>query len=704
MFLWTSKRPAAALQKKEASMARRSNQVTYAPTDSSRIPDLLVEGTSLLMDLQQRGIVTAAGAELRIRRQGGYSALDLWLVLLVFYTAGAHVGMRAFWDVLRPVVAQVAAAVGRRRLPSPASVSRALGAVELEQLRRSSDWILAHSTGIDAVLSHPVVQTRDACGDGWHVFDLDPTVTTLRHRALPSAEDLPEPVRRSEATGVPGHRGRKRGDIVHRRVTVQHSGSGAWLHAHLSSGNGDGVADLELALDTIGRTCDRLGHSRARALVRMDGEYGNVPSFTACRERNLPFVTRLNRPKLFDDPAVLDQLRQATWYQVPDSGSGPRRAAADLGIFTIAAGQRTRRQDDGLYAPITVRVVASAFSKSGDAKRGRTLDGRQVELFAADLPPEAWPAPEAVAAYFGRVTQENRFAQEDRELGLDRIVSYHLPGQEMAALVGLAVWNLRIARGFELAPPSRQLSVQPLRDARVDETIEAGWPRDPVVRKKLIELDWDTLLTARPGWSFSQSTGELLCESDRTLTLTTVRKTEHSPGRTGLIFRRPTGGCTDCDARPGCLRSPLVTTPKHVEFSVPTSVAEPLRTRLAAVRRPNRGMSIGPVDGVDGRSGPHAVDQSLFLPAAARQLFRDLFAGATLRVVVDSTAILPPRTHLVAVDAADRQRRRKTWKQNADRYALPDETVAHITVEGAQSLRILLGEKRPSTTTAQHVA
>ena len=115
-------------------------------------------------------------------------------------------------------------------------------------------------------------------------------------------------------------------------------------------------------------------------------------------------------------------------------------------------------------------------------------------------------------------------------------------------------------------------------------------------------------------------------------------------------------------------------------------------------------MSIGPVDGVDGRSGPHAVDQSLFLPAAARQLFRDLFAGATLRVVVDSTAILPPRTHLVAVDAADRQRRRKTWKQNADRYALPDETVAHITVEGVQSLRILLGEKRPSTTTAQQVA
>ena len=48
----------------------------------------------------------------------------------------------------------------------------------------------------------------------------------------------------------------------------------------------------------------------------------------------------------------------------------------------------------------------------------------QVELFAVDAPADAWPAPEAVAFYFGRAAEENLFSQEDREIGLDRILSY----------------------------------------------------------------------------------------------------------------------------------------------------------------------------------------------------------------------------------------------------------------------------------------
>lgn len=106
-------------------MARNSAQITYEPTDQKRIPDALTEGTSLLMDLRQRGTVAAVGGRLRIRRQGGYSALDVWLLLLLFFTTGRRYGVRAFWDLLRPYVVRVAAVAGRRRLPSPASLSRA---------------------------------------------------------------------------------------------------------------------------------------------------------------------------------------------------------------------------------------------------------------------------------------------------------------------------------------------------------------------------------------------------------------------------------------------------------------------------------------------------------------------------------------------------------------------------------------------------
>ena len=152
---------------------------------------------------------------------------------------------------------------------------------------------------------------------------------------------------------------------------MQYSGSSAWIHAHQSLGNGEGVIDFE---------------------------------------REIPFITRLNRPKPYEDPDILARLRAAKWHLVPDSGAGPQRSAADLGILIVAPGERTRRPDGSRYDSVELRVVASIFPKTREAKRGRTLDGWQVELFAVDLPADAWPAPKAIAACFGRSAQENRFA------------------------------------------------------------------------------------------------------------------------------------------------------------------------------------------------------------------------------------------------------------------------------------------------------
>jgi hypothetical protein len=672
-------------------MARGSVEVTYKPADAARLPDILTEGAALLMALRQRGTLKSVGERLRIRRQGGYSALDVWVLLLVFFTTGASRGVRALWEVLHPHAEELAAVAGRRRLPSPASLSRALDAVEVELLRGSSTWLLAGVSEVDEVLRHPAVQTYDARGDGWHVFDIDPTVTTLRHRALPTSEDLPEPRRRSEDTGAPGYSGRKRGDIQLRRVTAQHTGSSVWIHGHLSAGNGEGVVDFERALDSIVETCERLEHPLSRTQVRMDGEYGNVPWFTACRERKLPFITRLNRPALYDDPEVLARLRQATWHLVADSGSGPQRSAADLGILTVRPDSKTKRPDGSSYEPITVRVVACIFPKTGKAKRGRTIDGWQIELFAVDLPADAWPAPEAITAYFARNSLENRFAQEDRELGLDRIVSYHLPGQELATLVGLSLWNLRLARGFALEPPPAERPIQQLRRAQVDDRVPEHWPRDPLILKALAELDWTTLLVNWPGWSWDAASGELRCLDDRALSLTTVRPGEHTKGRTTIIFRRPTGGCDNCPPRGDCLRSDRPRAAKHAEFSVPTESADKLRTRLVRLRR-HRPPAIAPITDAP---GPTAVVDSLFLPAVARQAFERCFLRSSMRIKVELPPPEPPRPRLVAADVADRQRRRKTWEQNLKRYALPERARVRVEVEGAPALRVMLGERVP---------
>ena len=49
-------------------MVQGSVRITFKPRDAARIPDSLSEGTSLLIDLRQRGVVDGVGGRLRIRR------------------------------------------------------------------------------------------------------------------------------------------------------------------------------------------------------------------------------------------------------------------------------------------------------------------------------------------------------------------------------------------------------------------------------------------------------------------------------------------------------------------------------------------------------------------------------------------------------------------------------------------------------------
>lgn len=349
-------------------------------------------------------------------------------------------------------------------------------------------------------------------------------------------------------------------------------------------------------------------------------------------------------------------------------------------MLTVHPDRRTRRPDGTAYEPVTVRVVASRYPRDGTANRGRMLDGWQVELFAVDLDPAAWSAADTAAQFFGRAAQENRFAQEDRELGLDRIVSYHLPGQELATLVGLSLWNLRLARGFELEPPPDVRPVQRLRRPQRDDRAPVSWPRDPILGDTLAGLDWTALLAKRSGWSFDGATRELRCEDGRVLALTTVRPEPHAECRTGIIFCRPHGGCEDCTAREGCLRSGRPLASKHVELSVPSDVAERLGIRLALVRGKSERVGATAIEPITATPGCLAVAEPMFLPARARQRFQALFRRVTLHAEVVLPAPERPRPLLVAADVGDRQRRRKTWEQNVARYALPRGVRARLTV------------------------
>ena len=352
--------------------------------------------------------------------------------------------------------------------------------------------------------------------------------------------------------------------------------------------------------------------------------------------------------------------------------------AVSVGVLTLEASPQTTDLDGNRYEPISVRVVASVFPSEGRATSGKIIDGWQVELFAVDASAQCWPAAEAVGLYFGRAGQENRFAQEDREIGLDRIFSYELAGQEFASLVGLGVWNLKVVEGFLLDPPEVNAAPPARRQAQVDERMDASWPSDPRLKRLLDELDWETMLKQRPGWSWDGEQGLLVCPEGRTLTLTTVRKAPKGGSRRHLILRRPWAGCQNCATRTDCLKAANPMACKHLEVTVTVEQGDKIANRLAQIRGKQVKATSPICVQVQEQPGELAVREALFLPASARSALKATFEQASLRIEVLLPTPAKPHLKLVADDVGERQRRRKTWTQNLARYAI--ESNAQVLV------------------------
>jgi hypothetical protein len=117
-------------------MASRAVEVTFTAEGAARLPDSLSEGAATLLDFTERGLLTMLGERLHIRRQGGFCGLDVWVLLWLYMSSGLKSGVRKFWEVARPHKEQLGALAGQTKLASPASLSRALGAVEPDLLGR----------------------------------------------------------------------------------------------------------------------------------------------------------------------------------------------------------------------------------------------------------------------------------------------------------------------------------------------------------------------------------------------------------------------------------------------------------------------------------------------------------------------------------------------------------------------------------------
>ena len=220
------------------------------------------------------------------------------------------------------------------------------------------------------------------------------------------------------------------------------------------------------------------------------------------------------------------------------------------------------------------------------------------------------------------------------------------------------------------------------------------WPADPALGRLLDKADWSDLLAERPGWAWSKSDAGLLCPEHRVLRAVSVRAGAPAADRLGVIFRRPAGGCEHCDTRPHCFQTVLARGGKQVELMLPAKIATGVAKRLARMHEVERRHRQRPSD-----DGPLAVTPPMMLPAEARAAHLERFVGATLHVTVELPEQRPGRPRLIAVDQRFVQRRRKTWGQRVEDYALPEGARVRVRVQGTRELRNFLGERSSSQRT-----
>jgi hypothetical protein len=702
------------------------------------LPDDLKLGTTLLAGLHGRGLLSRVGEWLPLARRAGHGASALFAFALVFLGAGRQWGIRpfalTFGTALHGLVAPL---LGYRSLPTAASVSRALGRLEHPAVRTFLDRLLTADPETTLLLNSPHVRHRDAHGRGWHVLDFDPTIEAFRQRGLPEDPLLPEAARISP--GTPGYTGHKRGELRIRHLPLQHAGSSVWLAYRLDA-TGESVLPLLAELLQAGRSVLELA-SPGEIVVRADGEFCSVGAMRTCLAARVHVLTRLCRYALLDRHEVIEAMGTATWQPVPTDGSGPRREAADLGLFTLYPDDRAQDAGGG---PVEVRVVVSRFPRCSDPDHGILLDGFQVELFATSLPSDAWPAGHLVALYFGRSAMESRFAQEDREIGIDRTFSYHPPGQEWMSGIGLFLWNLLVGRGVAAAPlPPQALAqvarapmpaaeppasaaepapITPEPTLTVNEQEFAPEPvADPtdaqqtppfaedVLREELWKIARDAFDRQKmpAGWSLDDARREVRCPNGRGLFVYAAESEvrHNSRGERNkhrIMVRTETQACNGCPLRAECTSSERPNMCKQVTRSI--SGTEVLRARellgqlksfsrkaqlrriwerreserLAGAPAPEPPRPLrAPPSGAP--PGPWVPDVPLFVPSASRHLVRALIFPVQVDVKLAPRRDRPPPAHpLLAPTQAARRHQRLSWTRRAERRAYAGKATLYL--------------------------
>jgi hypothetical protein len=673
-------------------MTKIKRVVTKLDSNKLPLPDALRQFVLITAKLQDNHLVDEIATRFRINRSSGYQGIDVFFFLVAYFCAiKTYESLNRFgrksarWGLL------LASTVGRAAWPTQGAISRALAALVPENIKLFCDWLLQESIDDRDLSLHESATTLDCEGQAWHVFHFDPRVTTLRKRALPEDEhgELCEPSRRSEDFAAPGYPGRKRGDIQIARSMLQHSGTGLWLMARVAEGNGDLELDLHDGLFGLTSWAHQRGVDPARCLMCIDGVARGIVQVKVCSQYDVRFITRLSCYEIFNSSEVQQRLNETCWERVEDSGSGPVRWATDLGRYRFADGSEARL--------IVTRFASDEGRKSG---AGHLINGVQYEIFATNLEPSAWPAPEVVTEYYGRVAQENRYAQCDDELNLSRIFSYNLAGQLLAETVALWLWNFQTCAASKMlgglldSRRPRQLrtvkskvfadafisSCPEFDEQACQSMMEANVAQ--MAAKETVDALMEQRLSSLASWSWDRDFARPRCPSGILLQLHGLKSIDTNRSR--LIFRNSKWACGDCPLRVSCTSSTASTFRKEVSTTLALDLATlsdvlrlgehaPVETELLA-----RHLFLS--DTAPAPPGTHRRLPPSLIPSVLRRLFREACDQSVPTISIHCPTD-PQRNpdHFAPTDA-ERQKRRRTWSQRQAWNAVPPDATIDVTI------------------------
>jgi hypothetical protein len=429
------------------SIASSAVTIQTSPQSVPSTPSWLGEVAVMAHYLSHLGLLEKITLEVRFSRKrfGTDDTID-FLCVLIGYTLSGEATLKGFYERLQPFASPFMALFGRSELPSRAALSRFLSVIDqpaVEALRA-----LFQKDLVARPLTEESQSTGglwDRCGEHWSVFDIDGTRQVARQRALPATPDLPPAHRRMDEVCAPGYTGHKRGEVVRTRTTILQAHTHQWMGTFGRAGNGDYRGDLLRAAAVIAGYVTSQQIPLRRAILRLDGQYGDYAVVIDLDKLGLTYVMRGKDYGLLDQPEIQARLALSADQVVTHPETGTTRALFDC--------------QDIPFTPIGPRIrviVATHPATATPARIGTTRDGVVYELFFTCLPPLAFTPSDVLDLYLHRGGFETVLSDEDKEQDFDRWCSYTACGQEFWQIIAQWMWNLRLELGHHLSPTTMQ--------------------------------------------------------------------------------------------------------------------------------------------------------------------------------------------------------------------------------------------------------